>query len=498
MSGKVRVSLCVITKNEELFIRQCLRSVAHLVQETILVDTGSTDATVAIAEEEGAKVFAFEWNGDFAAARNYALDKATGDWILVLDADEALEFVSTDEFYGLIATPGVEGYYLKIRNFLGTGNDTVEDHVVRLFRRNKKYRFTGAIHEQVAASIQAANDSGGLAFARLIIVHYGYLDCQIKTKDKHSRNIGVIKQALATAPYDPLLLYSLGIEYLQDGRYLLAVDNLAGALHHLRGDEGYCRDAVMAYGISLYKAGQMQKLVELADKYLKVLPDDGDFYILKGIGTLSDRRYSECIEALAAAIAKGGDLLPVNWLHMLLGDAYNFAGDYARAGEQYFRALQLNPNLPYPLFQLLGLKQREQLCIDWLAVSRLELPAELPPAAFTGPEGSEAAARLTLLLLKILDRCCREQYERLPEIYDECAKILSEWHDKDAPALVREYLRLCLAEAQEYTEAAARIGCGLFQPQPAMQELITASLETAVAVLCPAWAPDPDACLKGI
>ncbi|HYF75279.1 MAG TPA: glycosyltransferase family 2 protein, partial [Candidatus Nitrosocosmicus sp.] len=85
------VSLCMIVKNEEKFLENCLKSVKDFVDEMIVVDTGSADRTVEIAKSHNARVFYFEWINDFAAARNYALDQATGEYVLVMDADEYLE-----------------------------------------------------------------------------------------------------------------------------------------------------------------------------------------------------------------------------------------------------------------------------------------------------------------------------------------------------------------------------------------------------------------------
>src|SRR3989344_3480106 len=85
------LSLCMITKNEELLIRNCLNSVKDLVEEIIIVDTGSIDNTKLIAKKFTNKVFDFKWNDDFAEARNESLKYAGGDWILILDADEELD-----------------------------------------------------------------------------------------------------------------------------------------------------------------------------------------------------------------------------------------------------------------------------------------------------------------------------------------------------------------------------------------------------------------------
>ena len=92
-----KITLSMIVKNEERYLRECLESVKDIVSEIVIVDTGSTDSTIKIAKDYGAKLYSFGWINDFSAARNFALSKSTGDWILYLDADERLSENSKNE-----------------------------------------------------------------------------------------------------------------------------------------------------------------------------------------------------------------------------------------------------------------------------------------------------------------------------------------------------------------------------------------------------------------
>ena len=192
MSQKASAALCLIMRNEESVILSCLNSVRHLVDTMVIVDTGSEDRSVALAQEAGAEVYRFPWSGNFAQARNFALEQATSDWILVLDADEVLQPVSQVSFQELLLQLEVEGYFLTIENHLGFGQEATQDQVVRLFRNKPAYRFAGAIHEQIAAAILQANDNRGLAKASLVIKHYGYLPDSGKIKDKFLRNTAIL------------------------------------------------------------------------------------------------------------------------------------------------------------------------------------------------------------------------------------------------------------------------------------------------------------------
>ncbi|MBS4022802.1 MAG: glycosyltransferase family 2 protein [Dethiobacter sp.] len=174
---KPRLSLCMIVKDEAENLPRCLESARDTVDEIIVVDTGSTDNTPEIALRYGARVFHYTWQGDFAAARNYSLDQATGEWILCLDADEELRKGDGVKLRSLLNISGVEGYCFPVVNFYGRhqGFDYMTDLVCRLFRNRRSYRFQRAIHEQVVDLIAAFAGEASLKTADVQIRHYGYL-----------------------------------------------------------------------------------------------------------------------------------------------------------------------------------------------------------------------------------------------------------------------------------------------------------------------------------
>lgn len=167
----------MIVRNEASRLEACLASVSDLVDEMVVVDTGSTDGTPALAEAHGARVFHLPWANDFAAARNESLDRCTGDWILVLDADERLDARGGREIRGAITDPGALGFYLLMRNYHASGAHlglhggarpnpggfpgtehlgfVTEFLGLRLFRRRPDLRYHGRIHETVEPSLEA-------------------------------------------------------------------------------------------------------------------------------------------------------------------------------------------------------------------------------------------------------------------------------------------------------------------------------------------------------
>ncbi len=187
------LSLCMIVKNEEKNLVGCLKSIRDVVDEIIIVDTGSTDKTKIIAKIFGAKVYDFPWTGDFSAARNYSLVQATGDWILILDADEAISVLDHDELRTLVnknlSSPAA--YCIETRNYIKnesvlgwTQNDgkyPEETHPgwmttakVRLFPRKKDVFFTNPVHEIADISLQKA--AIPIVNCNVVVHHYGKLD----------------------------------------------------------------------------------------------------------------------------------------------------------------------------------------------------------------------------------------------------------------------------------------------------------------------------------
>lgn len=211
-----KLSVCLITKNEATSLPRCLRSVRGVADDIVVVDTGSTDETVKVAQEHGARVAAIEWHGDFAQARNISLDLAEGDWILVLDADEELDDTSMASLRQAIADPAAEAYWIRIISYLGESPDdgwTVENLYPRLFRRRPRYRFAGRIHEQILPAI--LHGGGEVRPSDIALLHYGYLLPIVASKGKMERNISMIEQALLRTPRDPYQWFNLGTEHLR-------------------------------------------------------------------------------------------------------------------------------------------------------------------------------------------------------------------------------------------------------------------------------------------
>jgi glycosyltransferase involved in cell wall biosynthesis len=208
-----RVSLCLIAKNEETNLPACLPSVAGLVDEMIVVDTGSTDRTKEVAAQLGARVFDFTWVDSFAAARNESLRHATGDWILWLDGDELFTEADRHKFRALRETlNGQEAAFVMTQRSAPEypGGSPTEVQQVRLFRNHPAIRWSYRVHEQILPGIHRAGH--GVRWTDLIVTHTGYIDPALRQR-KTQRNLRLLHLEEAEQPDDPFTLFNLGWAY---------------------------------------------------------------------------------------------------------------------------------------------------------------------------------------------------------------------------------------------------------------------------------------------
>jgi glycosyltransferase involved in cell wall biosynthesis len=209
------LSLCLIVKNEERNLPQCLDSVRGLAGEIIVVDTGSTDRTPEVAAEYGAQVIPFDFKiVDFSAARNEALGRAGGRWILMLDADEKLDQSSAPMIEELVAQDENAGYFLERHNQYSDSApvNAIKDYVVRLFPNRPDYRYRGRVHETVDASILAGG--GRLRKTCIRIDHNFSLDKEARRRKNHWY-LQILKEEIAADPSDISRLDFLAAEYHQ-------------------------------------------------------------------------------------------------------------------------------------------------------------------------------------------------------------------------------------------------------------------------------------------
>jgi len=202
-SGKPTISVCMIVKNEEKFLAQCLKSVKDATDEIIIVDTGSTDKTVEIAQSFGAKVYHHPWRNSFSEARNHSIGYATCDWILQIDADEALEQSDVPRLHTLIQTHSHNVIYVAIYSDLPGGQ--AKHYFPRIFRRGKAC-FHGIVHNQLAFE-------GNALQSEIKFYHYGYNLSQSEMQKKYKRTGDLLREQVAREPDNIFALANLVRNY---------------------------------------------------------------------------------------------------------------------------------------------------------------------------------------------------------------------------------------------------------------------------------------------
>lgn len=182
----------MIVKNEEIFISDCLASVENVADEIVIVDTGSSDNTKEIACKFGAKLFDFKWENDFSAARNFALQKSTGDWILYLDADERLNLNSKELLVKLATGSKNKAYSCIVNSIDEIKNRPSRMDYVRFFPKHPLVKFEGAVHEQIIPSL--IKTSHEIIRTEIEIIHLGYNISAEELKQKAKRNLNILTE----------------------------------------------------------------------------------------------------------------------------------------------------------------------------------------------------------------------------------------------------------------------------------------------------------------
>ena len=295
----IMVSACLITKDEEARIGECMSSLAGFADEIILYDTGSKDDTIEIARAAGATVIEGYWDDDFSRARNDALSYCSGTWIIWLDADETLRSDSLSQLRCVLAATrnDVDAWSVRIENLTGAGaGSSFSHHAARLFRR-ERCEWTGRLHEQIALRVshdpivQAELSSGAW------IRHTGYLDVALLGRNKAERNIRLAQAEVDDADsWDPgYSLTSLGRSLILAGRIEEGLERLSEALE--------CTESAITRRLALQSGISAMSLVG---------------------------RYSDGLKWCTQLRTEGGDSNTVSSLEAPL---YLAVGDYAKSLE---------------------------------------------------------------------------------------------------------------------------------------------------------------------
>ncbi|MCW3019707.1 MAG: glycosyl transferase family 2 [Solirubrobacterales bacterium] len=362
----LRLSLCMIVRDEEQMLPRCLAAVAGAVDEIVLVDTGSGDATIEIARSFGARVIEHEWSGSFAQARNVSFDAATGDWLMYLDADEVLVHEDAALLRSLTGRTWREAFYLSETNYTGDLQDgtAVAHNALRVFRNRPEYRFEGRLHEQIAHRLPGYLPER-IEATSIRVEHYGYLGVVRDERQKSERNIELLHLQQAESPPTPFLHYNLGCEYAAAGDHVAALAELERSWELLeaapdRDTHRFAPALASRLAKALRACGRPHDALARAEDGLERFPGFTDLVLeqARALIALGEReraleRCERCIEMGDAprpytATIGAGSYLP----RLHLAELRRGEGDLERAVEQLEHCLREHPHyvgsvLPY-------------------------------------------------------------------------------------------------------------------------------------------------------
>ena len=357
------ISLCMITKNEEQFLEQCLNSVQELVDEIIIVDTGSTDKTKEIAAKFTDKIFDFKWGDDFSQARNESLKQATKDWILVLDADEVISkgdhqkikelieqeaaayiliqrnYFQSEDNFGKFANLNIKAAGQDEQGFILSKGDPYPESkcalgwlptpIIRLFRNYKNISFSGVVHEDISSSIP-----GQILNSNIPIHHFGKLN-PVVWKQKWALYEKLAEKKVQQEQ-NYYACFELGRQYLAGKKILLAKEMF---LKSISLNSGYWLNWFNLGSIAL-----IENELDLAVKYLtqaKALNSQaGAIYSNLGVVYVQKKDYRTAVENFTQAIKLNPQDASA---YKNLGLCLDSIGNKAQAYLVFKKAIELNP-----------------------------------------------------------------------------------------------------------------------------------------------------------
>lgn len=356
----IKISACAIVKNEEKNMPRWLACMKNVADEIIVVDTGSTDNTVALTKEAGAKLYYFKWINDFAAAKNYAIEQATGDWIIFLDADESFtedaQKVFRQELERFNRDKSVACLLCRMLDVDADNDNRVFNTglLPRIFRRSPYIRYKGAIHEQLENSL----GNKKMVFAeKLEFIHTGYSSSIIRSKAE--RNLPILLQELdeASTEKERQCLYP----YLMDayeglGDYdktLYYAEKCISCGYKMIGGEGSFYETIIMAMINGDKpVAEIMTMIDRAEKSFPHEPffeftramafeKQGDLVgaeqaVLHGL-ELRKVQEDKMRQGMGISDTSRG-LLP--YAYERLGNIYSLKGDKQQAAENYLLALK--------------------------------------------------------------------------------------------------------------------------------------------------------------
>lgn len=287
-------SICIIAKNEEQKIEKCLQALLPMEEEIIVIDTGSTDRTKKIAAKYTDKLYDFSWIGDFSAARNFSLEKASNNWVLILDCDEYITSFDKENIQSFMQAHPQKVGKIEHHNLVGskeTEESIYVDYLARFFDKNL-FHFEGSIHEQICAKNKNIYETEPIAIQ---VFHDGYFGTPEERKPKLKRNLDMLSAALKKQPNDVYILFQLGQTYYSLRDYENALFYYQSALNQsINYRSEAAQDLVRGWMNCLNELHRSEEALIILDHYDE-LSEYADFVLLMGHVYTNTGQYIQAI-----------------------------------------------------------------------------------------------------------------------------------------------------------------------------------------------------------
>ena len=268
------ISLCMIVKNEEKFLPQCLESVKDYVDEMIIVDTGSTDRTVEIAQSFGAKIYHHPWENNFSKHRNQSISYATGDWLFFIDADEKLDKETVHLLREAVTKTDAAAISVFLRSYLDGGSYYNESISPRLFKNGIGFHYAGFVHNQ-------PRFKGKPDMHPVVIWHYGYDLNPEQREQKHQRSMKLLLKQAKQFPDDAPTRHHLSMTYFAMKEWEKAIKEAKKTIELIEKkklkDAGYSWTYYVLVG-SLLVLDRLDEAQEWAEKGLRFYDKSPDLF----------------------------------------------------------------------------------------------------------------------------------------------------------------------------------------------------------------------------
>ncbi len=352
------LSLCMITKDAEKYIEQCINSVFSVVSEIIVVDTGSTDNTLDCIKKFNPKIYHYNWNNNFAEARNYSIQQATSEYILILDADEVLYEDDLPKLTSLLNNTNADGISIQFNNLTDEqSEDNFNTHIgLRIFK-NGIFHYEGAIHEQVV--LEDPSYKPVLEISDIRVKHYGYLKSNAGIK-KHNRNLPILESLLAENPNDSFHLFNIGNEYMCLGECEKALKYFDMSDKYKNINMAYTPHLIYRRASCLHSLKRNEESLEVIDDGLKIYPNSTDMEFLRGRILTKMKRFTLALDSFNKCLDMGeapptlrfftetSDFRPL----MEMAEIYYLMDDYSKALDCYLKALKVNGKKYYVIYEV--------------------------------------------------------------------------------------------------------------------------------------------------